>query len=94
MDRASISLRLPVTPGATRSEIVGRHGEVWKIRIHAPPKDGQATRAVVDLLAKTFEISRARNEIRRGHASRDKSVLIHGVTNDEAERRLAAWEAT
>ena len=40
------------------------------------------------------EISRARNEIRRGHAYRDKSVLVHGVTNDEAEGRLAAWEAT
>jgi len=89
VDGASISLRLPVTPGATRFEIVGRHGEVWKIRIHAPPEDGQANRA-----DKAFEISRARNEIRRGHASRDKSVLSHGVTNDEAERRLAAWEAT
>ncbi len=93
MDGASISLRLPVTPGATSSEIVGRH-EVWKIRIHAPPEDGRENRAVVDLLAKTFEISRARNEIRRGHAYRDKSVLVHGVTNDEAEGRLAAWEAT
>lgn len=94
MDGASISLRLPVTPGATRSEIVGRHGEVWKIRIHAPPEDGQASRSVVDLLAKTFEISPARNEIRQGHASRDRFVLVRGVTNDEAGRRLAAWEAT
>lgn len=83
-----------LSPGATRSEVVGRHGEAWKIRVHAPPEDGQANRAVVDLLVNTLEISRARIEIHRGHASRDKSVLVHGVTNDEAERRLAAWEAT
>jgi len=46
--------------------------------------------AVVDLLAETLEIPRGRIEIRRGPASRDKSVLVHGVTSDEAERRLAA----
>ena len=94
MDGPSTSLRLRVTPGATRSEIVGRYGEAWKIRVHASPEDAQANRAVVDLLAETLEIPRGRIEIRRGHASRDKSVLVHGVTSDEAELRLAARKAT
>ena len=92
MDGPSTSLRLRVSPGATRSEIVGRHGEAWKIRVRAVPEDGRANRAVVDLLAETLEIPRGSIEIRRGHASRDKSVLVHGVTTDEAERRLAARE--
>ena len=79
-----------LSPGASRSESVGRHGEAWKIRVRAAPEDGQANRAVVDLLAETLEIPRGRIEIRQGHASRDKSVLVHDVTSDEAERRLVA----
>ena len=94
MDGPSTSLLLRVTPGATRSEIVGRHGDAWKIRVNAVPEDGQANRAVVDLLAETLEIPRGRIEIHRGHSSRDKSVLVHGVTSGEAQRRLAAREAT
>ncbi len=94
MDGPSTSLRLRVSPGATRSEIVGRHGDAWKIRVNAAPEHGQANRAVVDLLAERLEIPRGRIEIRRGHSSRDKSVLVQGVTSDEAERRLAAREAT
>ena len=94
MDGPSISLRLRVSPGASRSEIVGRYGEAWKIQVNAVPEDGQANRAVVDLLAETLEVPRGRIEIRRGHSSRDKSVLVLGVTSDEAERRLAAREAT
>ena len=94
MDGPSTSLRLRVSPGASRSEIVGRHGEAWKIRVRAVPEDGQANRAVVELLADTLEIPRGRIEIRRGHASRDKSVLVRSMTSDEADRRLAAREAT
>lgn len=93
MDGPSTRLRLRVSAGAPRSEIVGRHGEAWKVRVDAAPESGKANRAVVDLLATTLAISRGSIEIRRGQTSRDKSVIVHGVTTDGAERRLAAKEA-
>jgi len=78
-----------VSPGAPRSEIVGRHGEAWKVRVDAVPESGKANRAVVDLLAATFEIPRAHITIVGGRASRDKTVLVEGLTSEVAGARLA-----
>lgn len=92
MDGPSTRLRLRVSPGAQRSEIVGRHGDAWKVRVAAVPESGKANRAVIELLAATLQIPHGRVEIRGGHASRDKTVVVHGFTTDEAERQLAALE--
>ena len=44
-------LRLRVSPGAGRSEIVGRHGDAWRVRVAAAPERGKANASVVELLA-------------------------------------------
>jgi uncharacterized protein (TIGR00251 family) len=85
----SIRLRLRVSPGASRSEIVGRYGDAWKVRVTAPAEGGKANDAVVELLAATFDVPRAGIEIATGHGSRDKSVVIQGVTDADVEARLA-----
>lgn len=90
MVRPTTRLRLRVSPGASGSEVVGRHGEAWKLRVAARAESGKANEAVVDLLAATLEIPRGRIEIVRGHVSRDKTVALHDLTADEAERRLVA----
>lgn len=77
----SARLRLRVIPGASRSEVVGRHGEAWKLRVTAPAESGKANDAVVDLLATTLEIPRARIEIVSGRGSRDKTVVVEGLAD-------------
>jgi uncharacterized protein (TIGR00251 family) len=81
-------LRLRVSPGASRSGVVGRHGEVWKVRVTAPPENGKANDAVLDLLATTLEIPRARIEIVSGHGSRDKTVAVDGLPVEEIDALL------
>ncbi|MDQ3086195.1 MAG: DUF167 domain-containing protein [Actinomycetota bacterium] len=78
-----------MSPGAPRSEIVGRHGEAWKVRVAAAPESGKANRAVVDLLSATFEIPRARITIVNGKTSRDKTVIVEGLTSEVAGERLS-----
>lgn len=90
MDGSTTRLRLRVSPGARRSEIVGRHGEAWKVRVEAAPESGKANRAVVDLLAATFEISRDRITIVAGRASRDKTVAVEGLSPEAVGARLAS----
>ena len=84
------SLRLRVVPGASRPGIVGRHGDAWKVRVTAPPEDGRANDAVLDLLARTFDLPRRDVRLATGTSSRDKVVVLEGMTDDLAAELLAA----
>lgn len=86
----STRIRIRVSPGAARAEIVGRHGTGWKVRVVAAPEDGRANEAVLRLLADTLELSRGEVEIVAGHSSRDKTVTLAGIGRDEVEARLGS----
>ena len=84
----STRLRLRVSPGSRRSEIVGRYGDGWKVRVAAPPEDGRANDAVVELLSEQLEIPRRSISIVSGHTAREKVVQMDGIDLAESERRL------
>jgi uncharacterized protein len=86
-------LRLRVSPGASRSAVVGRHGAGWKVRVAAPAEGGRANDALVRLLADRLDVPARQVEIVSGHASRDKTISLSGLDGDEIERRLAAASA-
>jgi uncharacterized protein (TIGR00251 family) len=88
MAKPSTRVRLRVSPGARRSELVGRHGEGWKVRVAAAPEGGRANDAVLDLLATELELPRRSLSIVSGHSAREKVVLMEGIDRAESERRL------
>lgn len=90
MSEPSISLRLRVVPGASRTEIAGRHGEAWKVRVTAPAEGGRANEAALALLAETLALPRRDVSLTSGASSRDKVVLLTGVTRERADARLAS----
>jgi hypothetical protein len=75
-------------PGAGRSEIVGRHGSAWKVRVGAAPERGRANAALLRLLSQHLRISRSEITIVSGHTGRDKVVDVRGLSVDEAASRL------
>jgi len=77
-----------VTPGATRSGVVGRHGSAWKLRVTAPPEQGRANAGVVRLLAKALDLREDAISLVSGRASRYKVVELSGLDAEEAARRL------
>ena len=85
---ASTRLRLRVSPGSRRSEIVGRQGDRWKVRVAAQPEGGRANDAVVELLSKQLRIPRRSISIVSGRGSRDKVVQMAGIDRAESDRRL------
>ena len=90
----SARLTLRVSPGASRSVVVGRHGTGWKVRVAAAPEDGKANDAVVRLLADTLALPARDVRIVSGRSSRDKTVALEGMRPEEIERRLAEASGT
>lgn len=81
---------MTVSPGAARSELVGRHGPGWKARIGAPPERGKANRALEALLADALGVKRSRVAVIAGQTSRRKIVEVEGLEAPEVVRRLEA----
>ena len=90
MAMPSARVRLRVSPGARRDELLGRHGEGWKVRVAAPPEGGRANDAVLDLLARELSLPRRSLSIVSGQTAREKVVLMEGIDRAESERRLEA----
>ena len=72
----TLRLRLYVQPRASRDEIVGPHGDSLKIRLTAPPLDGQANAQLIKFLAREFGVARSHITITAGHSGRHKQLHI------------------
>ena len=77
-----------VQPRASRTEIVGAHGDAIKVRLLAPPVDGAANEALVEFLSERFAVPRRGVRIISGAQSRAKVVEIDGCSVDAARRIL------
>jgi hypothetical protein len=78
-DGADLVLEVRVQPRAARTGFDGRHGTRVRVRLQAPPVDGRANAALVEFLAATFGVPRARVLIEHGLSGRDKRVRIRAA---------------
>jgi len=87
-------LQIRIQPRAARTRIVGRHGSAIKVQVHAPPVEGAANAALVDLLAKSLAVPRGSVRIVQGLRGRDKLVEVHaadvGACRDRLDQILQA----
>src|ERR1700722_13227483 len=80
---AGVRVAVRLTPRAGRERIEGiaclADGKpVLKIAVAAPPADGHANAALLDLLAREWRLRRSDLAIAAGHKSRNKIVHIAG----------------
>jgi uncharacterized protein (TIGR00251 family) len=83
-----VRLSIRVQPRASDDRIAGVHGDALKIRLTAPPVDGAANKALVELLAGTFGIPARNVTIVSGTSSRTKVVELEGVTEERVRRLM------
>ncbi|MBV9258974.1 MAG: DUF167 domain-containing protein [Ktedonobacteraceae bacterium] len=62
--------------------------ETLKARLTAPPVNGAANAALINLLAERFSVPRRAISIVRGETNRQKIVDIADLTLEEIRRRL------
>jgi len=82
-----------VQPKSSKNAIVGVHGEALKIKLNAPPVDGKANKALVQLVAKTLHCPKSAVEIISGQASRNKRLLIRITKDADFESRRDSFKA-
>ena len=78
-----------VQPRASRSAIEGVHDDALRVRLSAPPVDGAANEALVELLAKALGVAKRNVRVVAGAASRSKVIEVEGVASERV-RALAA----
>jgi uncharacterized protein (TIGR00251 family) len=83
-----IELAVRVIPRAHKSEVSGRRGDALLVRLAAPPLDGAANAALVELLADRLRTAVRFIRIVSGDRSRDKRVAVSGITVEACRRLL------
>jgi len=78
-----VTVAVRVLPRARKSQIDGERGGALVVRIAAPPVEGAANDALIELFASALDIPRRSIQIVSGHHGRQKQVAIAGVTVDD-----------
>jgi hypothetical protein len=84
-----VLLEILVQPRASRARIGPMHDGRLKVAVTAPPVDGEANAAVIELLAKQLGVAKRAIEIVAGTSGRRKTVRIAGVTQAAIEALCA-----
>ena len=83
-----VEIALHLQPRASRTEVIGAHGGAVKIRLAAPPVDGEANEELVRFLAKTLGVAKSAVTIVRGATGRRKAVRVTGIDPASATTKL------
>lgn len=84
-------LNVRLTPKASKAKLGGVYvdasGKAWlKVFVNAPPVDGEANKALLELLAKNCKIAKTSFSLVAGLSDRNKTILIDA--DEEIIRKL------
>ena len=85
---AGTLIRIHAQPRASRTEVVGYHGDAVKVRVAGPPVDGKANEECRRFLAKALGVPAAAVEIVRGDTGRNKTILVRNLTPADVTAKL------
>ena len=88
----AVTFAVKVHPRAKKNAITGEVGDALKIALTAPPVEGRANQAVIELLAEVLRVPRGSVSIAAGQSSRNKVIRVSGVTAAMVGERLRASE--
>jgi uncharacterized protein (TIGR00251 family) len=89
-DGDGIAFDVLVSPRASRPRLGPVHGDRIKIAVTAPPVDGEANAAVIELVARALGVTRGAVTIAAGTSSRRKTVKVRGVDRGALAKALGA----
>ncbi|MCR4441150.1 MAG: DUF167 domain-containing protein [Peptococcaceae bacterium] len=90
---SGVLFSIKVQPRAARNEIGGLQGQDLKIRLTAPPTEGEANEACIRFIAEWLDVPKNAVRIIAGHTSRHKIIKAAGISKGELIRRLEMTQA-
>ncbi len=85
---ATIAVR--AQPGAKKAGVMGEKAGALKVSVTAPPEDGKANEALVEVLKDWLGVKRSQVELISGRTNRNKVFLIRGLSAEALADAIAA----
>ncbi len=86
--RDAVLVEIHVQPQASKTEIVGLHGDRLKIRVQAPPVDGAANQAICEFFSSLLGCAKQNIQISKGESSRQKTINIGGLPISQVQSKI------
>ena len=83
-----IRMGVQVQPRASRNQIIGEQDGCLKVKLTAPPVEGEANQALVIFLARLLAIPKKNIKLLKGETSRHKLIEISGLSGAELLDKL------
>jgi uncharacterized protein len=83
-----VEVSVLVAPRASRTRVVGEHGDRLKVQLAAPPVEGEANAALLELFVELFDVPKSSVTLVDGERSKRKRVRILGAGLAQAEACL------
>lgn len=82
-DKDGVVFKVRVQPKAAHNQLAGLFEDAIKLRLTAPPVEGEANEACRKFFARLLSVPRSQVEILSGHTGRNKTVKVNGVSAAE-----------
>jgi uncharacterized protein len=82
------TFQVKVHPRARKNAITGEVGDALKVALTAPPVEGRANEACIAFLAEVLNVPRSSVTIAAGKNSRNKVILVSGLSAMQVKARL------
>jgi uncharacterized protein len=80
-----VIIHIRVIPRSSKCEIVGIQDDSLKLKITAPPVEGQANTECIRFLSDILKVRKTQVTIVSGHKSKKKTVAIEGIKRKDIE---------
>jgi uncharacterized protein (TIGR00251 family) len=78
-----VRIEVRVQPRSSRNQVIGEQAGTLKVKLTAPPVDGEANATLLDFLSSYLQVPRRTISLVRGKTSRNKLVEIMGLSPEE-----------
>lgn len=78
-----IRVEVKVQPRSSRNQIAGEQEGALKVKLTAPPVEGEANQALIDFMARFLKLPRKNIVLLRGETARNKLIEIKAISREE-----------